>query len=101
MYIYERLGISYTHPLIAEHLVVGDFVVQKQNQYSFNQTLMDQTFEQSINRDSKTREEQIGFSNNTNTVYHWTLSFKEHAKISRNYTERSGKAEGCHKKKKI
>ena len=63
VYIYEILTVSDPHPSVAEHLAVGDFIVQPQNQYFFSQTSMDQIIEQTINRDSKTRDGQIGFSN--------------------------------------
>ena len=52
-YIYEMLAIPNTYPSIAEHLAAGNFVVQLQNQYSFNQTSMDQTTEQTMNRDKQ------------------------------------------------
>ena len=75
------LVVPDTHPSVEEHLAVGGFVVQQQNQYSFSQTSVDQTIEQTINRDS-----------NTNAVHCWILLFNQCAEISR-------KAEGCHKKK--
>ena len=90
-----------THPSVAEHLATGDFVVQQQNQYSFSQTLMDQTIEQTMNRDSKTTGGQIGFSNNANAVHQWILLFNQCAEISRSCTEMAGKAEGYHKKKDL
>ena len=41
VYTYEMLAIPDIHASIAEHLDNGDFVVQQQNQYSFNRTSMD------------------------------------------------------------
>ena len=73
--IFEMLAIIDTQPSIVKHLPVRDFVVQQQNQYSFSQTSIDQTNEQTMNRDCKNRGGQIGFSNNTNAVNHWILSF--------------------------
>ena len=99
VYIYEMLAVTDTHPSIAKHLASGDFVVQQQTQYPFCQTAMDQTIEQTMNRDSKTRGGQIGFSNNSNAVHRWFLSFNQRAQISKNCTEMAGKGEGCHNKK--
>ena len=62
---------------------------------------MNKAIEQTINRDSKTRGGQIGFSNNANAVYCWILSFNQHTEISRSCTEMTGKAEGGHKKKDL
>ena len=53
VYIYEMLAIPNTYPSIAEHLAAGNFVVQQQNQYSSSQTSMDQTMEQTMNRDKQ------------------------------------------------
>ena len=74
------LAVLDTHPSIVEHLAAGDFVVQQRNQYSFSQTSMDQSIKQAMNRDSKTRDGQIEFSNNANAVHHWILSFNQHVK---------------------
>ncbi|KAL8572752.1 hypothetical protein ACOMHN_030334 [Nucella lapillus] len=56
VYIHEILAVPETHPSVAEPLANGEFVVQQQDQHPFRQTSMDQTIEQTINRDSKTRD---------------------------------------------
>ena len=88
------LAILDTYPSIAEHLAARDFVVQQQNQYSFSRTSMDQTIEQTMNRDSKTRGGQVRFSNNAKAVHYWILSFSQDAEISKNCTEKAEKTEG-------
>ena len=60
---------------------------------------MEQTIEQTMNRDSKIGNGQIEFYNNANSVHRWILSFNQRTEISRSCTEIAGKAEGCHKKK--
>ena len=65
----------------------------------FSQTSEDQTNEQTVNRDSNTRDGQISFSNNVNAVHRWILSINQRAKISSSCTEIDGKVESCHKKK--
>ena len=62
---------------------------------------MDQTIEQTINRESKTRGGQFEFSNNANTVHRWILSFNQLAEISRSCTKMARKTEGRHKKKEF
>ena len=62
---------------------------------------MDQTIKETMNRDSKTIDEQIEFSNNINAVHRWILSFNQREEISRSCCEIAGKAEGCHKKKDL
>ena len=52
-----------------------------------------------MNRNSKTKGEHIGFSNNASAVRRWILSFSQRAEIYRSCTEMAGKGEGCHKKK--
>ena len=101
VYIYEILDVPDTHPSIAQHLAVGDFVVQQQNQNSFSQTSMEQTIEQTINRDSKTSDGQIEFSNNAYAIHRWILSFNQRAKISRSCPEMTGKSEACYKIKDL
>ena len=49
-------------------------------------------------KNSKTRDGQIGFSNNANAVHRWILSFNQRAEISRSCTEIVGKT-GLPKKK--
>ena len=59
VYIYEMLAVPDTHPSVEEHLAARDSVVQQENQYSFSQTSMDQTIEQTMNKDCKTRDGQL------------------------------------------
>jgi CRISPR/Cas system CSM-associated protein Csm2 small subunit len=95
------LAVPETHPSVAEPLANGEFVVQQQDQHPFSQTSMDQTIEQTINRDSKTRGGQTGFSNNANAVHRWILSYIQRAEISRSCADMAGKAAGCNEKKDL
>ena len=101
VYIYELLAVLDTYPSKAAHLAAGDFILQQQNQCFFSLTSMDQTIGQTMNKDCKTRDEQIGFSNNANAVHRWILSFNQREEISRSCTEMIWKAEGCHTKKDL
>ena len=91
VYIYVKLVVPDTYHFVAEHLAAGEFVVQQQNQYSFSQTSMDQTIEQTMNKDSKTKDGQIGLFNNSNAFHRWILSFNQHVEISWSCTEMAGK----------
>ena len=54
-----------------------------------------------MNRDSKARGRQIGFSNNANAVHRWILLFNQRAEICRSSAEIAAKADGCHEKKDL
>ena len=100
MYIYVMLVVSDTHNSVAEHLAAGEFVVQQQNQYSFSQTSMDQTIEQTMNKDGKIKDGQIGLFNNSNAFHRWLLLFNQRVEISRSCIEMVGKKQLAAMRKK-
>ena len=61
-------------------MVAGNFSTQHTSQ-PFRQTPMDQTLEQSLNKNSKTKGGMIGFSINKSAVYRWIKSFADRAEI--------------------
>ena len=61
-------------------MVAGNFSTQHTSQ-PFRQTPMDQTLEQSLNKNSKTKGGMIGFSINKSAVHRWIKSFADRAEI--------------------
>ena len=72
------LNLPISHPEIYNGLAGGDFVTQRTSE-PFSQTPMDQTLEQTLNKDSKTKSGLIGFSVNETAVQHWIRSFADRA----------------------
>lgn len=82
VYLLEMLNLEKTHPLVNKYLHNGEFVAQRQNVYGFSGIAMDQTIEQTANRDSKTKGGLTGISRNPNAVHRWMLSHHLRAQIS-------------------
>jgi len=51
------MSLEEKHPAAHEALQVGKFVVQQSTSSSFSQVAIDQTIEQTINRDTKSRDQ--------------------------------------------
>lgn len=58
------------------------FAVQRQSKYGFSAVSCDQTIEQTINRDSKTKGGLVGFTLNRSAVHRWLLAQSERAAIT-------------------
>jgi len=78
-YWLEMMNLYKTHPYINQHLLQGEFVVQRQTAYGFSQIACDQTIEQTANRDSKTKGGLTGITVNKGAVHRWILSHPERA----------------------
>lgn len=68
-----------THPDAHKKLSEGEFAVQMGNTNGVGQTPVDQTIEETINRDSKVKGGIIGFNKKKNTVQRWILTPHERA----------------------
>lgn len=60
----------------------SNFSVQRQDNHGFSAVACDQTIEQTINRNSKTKGGVVGFSMNPTSVHRWLLSQSERAAIT-------------------
>ena len=69
------------HPDAYRQLCEGNFVVQRSNSIGFSQTSVDQTIEQTFNRDTKTKGGIIGFSLKKGAVERWVLTAHARATI--------------------
>ena len=68
----------------------SNFSVQLQNIHGFSAVACDQTIEQTVNRDSKTKGGLVGFSMNRASVHRWLLSQSERAAIAQRCELMSG-----------
>ena len=79
-----------SHPQTYEAFCNGDFVVQRSSQNPFGQIPVDQTIEQTINRDTKTKGGIIGFSTNRSAVQRWVYTANERAAITESCRKMAG-----------
>ena len=68
----------------------SNFAIQRQNDHGFSAVACDQTIEQTVNRDSKTKGGVTGFSMNRASVHRWLLSQSERAAITQQCKAMSG-----------
>ena len=69
------------HPDACRQLCEGNFAVQRSDSVGFSQTAVDQTIEQTFNRDTKTKGGIIGFSLKKGAVERWVLTAHTRATI--------------------
>ena len=91
IYWMEMQELPSTHPTIYAEFQQGHFAVQRQNEYGFSGVPCDQTIEQTVNKDSKTRGGLKGFTVNKGAVNRWTAGHHERAAIMRQVEEMAGK----------
>ena len=80
LYLCEMQALPKTHPEVHEQFLAGEFSVQR-GENSFSQIPVDQTIEQTINRDSKTQGGIIGFSQKAGAVQRWILTAHQRAEM--------------------
>ena len=66
------------------------FAVQRQSDHGYSAVSCDQTIEQAIIRDSKTKGGLIGFSLNRAAVHRWLLAQSERAAITNKCKDMAG-----------
>ena len=81
VYWYDMMSLEDTHPSTHEAFKAGDFVVQRSSS-AFSQVAVDQTIEQTFNRDTKSKGGIVGFSLNKGAVQRWLLTSHERAAIT-------------------
>ena len=80
MYLVHMLELPDTRPKAYSMLSHGDFGVQHTTSHGFSQLPVDQTIEQTLNRNTKTKGDIIGFSLKKGAVQRWMLT--AHARAS-------------------
>ena len=68
----------------------NSFAVQHQSDHGFSAVSCDQTIEQTINRDSKTKGGLVGFSLNHAAIHRWLLAQSERAAITNKCKDMTG-----------
>ena len=79
-----------SHPEANTYLQNGGFTVQGSHASPFSQIPIDQTIEQTINRDTKTKGGIVGFSLNKGAVQRWMLTAHERAAVTQNLKKMMG-----------
>ena len=80
VYLVHMLELPDKHPDAYSMLSQGDFGVQRTTSHGFSQLPVDQTIEQTLNRNTKTKGGIIGFSLKKGAVQRWMLT--AHARAS-------------------
>lgn len=86
----DMLALEQNHPSVHQAVDSGDFVVQRSSWNGFGQVAVDQTIEQTINCDTKSKGGIIGFSLNKAAVQRWVLTSHERAAVTQACREMSG-----------
>ncbi|CAB3989225.1 Hypothetical predicted protein [Paramuricea clavata] len=94
------LNLPTSNPDIHEQMIAGNFATQRTSQ-PFNQTPMDQTLEQTLNKNSKTKGGMIGFSINKSAVHRWIKSFADRAEIQSICENMAGRGNHTHQRKEM
>ena len=90
VYLCDMLALEQNHPSVHQAVNSGDFVVQRSSCNGFSQVAVDQTIEQTINCDTKSKGGIIGFSLNKAAVQRWVLTSHERAAVTQVCREMSG-----------
>ena len=80
VYLLHMLALKDTHPEAHKMLSEGEFGVQRTSSHGFSQLPVDQTIEQTLNRNTKTKGGIVGFSLKKGAVQRWLLT--AHARAS-------------------
>lgn len=89
LYWCEMMLLAEKHPVALEAFQAGEFAAQRSTG-SFTQVAVDQTIEQTINRDTKSKGGIIGFSVNKGAVQRWLLTSHERAATTQACREIAG-----------
>lgn len=92
VYLCDMLALEQNHPSVHEAVKTGDFVVQRSSWNGFGQVSVDQTIEQTINCDTKSKGGIIGFSLNKAAVHRWVLTSHERAAVTQACRKMAGSA---------
>lgn len=82
VYWEEMMSLQQTHPAAYNMLESGDFGVQRNNTHGFSQVPVDQTIEQTLNRNTKTKGGIVGFSLKKGAVRRWLITAHVRAAIT-------------------
>ena len=84
LYLCDMMALPTTHPDVHQHMVDGGFSVQRSEGSSFASVPIDQTIEQTINKDSKSAGGCSRFSTKEKSRGVWTMTAIHRSEIARN-----------------
>ena len=90
LYWAQMKALSTSHPEANTYLQNGGFAIQRSHASPFSQIPIDQTIEQTTNRDTKTKGGIVGFSLNRGAVQRWMLTAHERAAVTQNLKKMMG-----------
>ena len=90
IYLWDMIQLHKEHPVADSELHTGGFAVQRCEGHPFSQIPVDQTIEQTINRDTKTPGGIIGFSQNKAATHRWLLTAHHRASVTQCCREMAG-----------
>ena len=90
LYWWDMHQLHITHPEVNTQMQLGEFAVQRTSQKPFSQLPVDQTIEQTVNRDSKTPGGIVGFSLNKAATQRWIITAHERAAMTNSCRELAG-----------
>ena len=82
VYWAEMVRLEKTHPMAFQEFTNGNFGVQRNKDFGFTQLPVDQTIEQTINKNTKTKGGIIGFSLKKGAVDRWIITSHERCAIT-------------------
>ena len=90
IYLWDMIQLHKEHPIADAELNMGGFAVQRCAGHAFSQIPVDQTIEQTVNRDTKTPGGIIGFSQNKAATHRWLLTAHHRASVTQCCREMAG-----------
>ena len=90
IYLWDMLQLQMTHLDIEKSMKQGENAVQRCEGKAFCQIPVDQTIEQTVNRDSKTPGGIIGFSLNKSALQGWILTAHERPAVTQSCKRMAG-----------
>ena len=90
IYLWDMIQLLKEHPVADSELHTGGFAVQQCEGHAFSQIPVDQTIEQTGNRDTKTPGGIIGFSQNKAATHRWLLTAHHRASVTQCFREMAG-----------
>ena len=71
MYIADMRALEQKHPGSYQHMQSGGFVVRRTDNHRFNCVATDQAFEQTVNRDGKSKGGVVGLTLRNSALSRW------------------------------
>ena len=90
LYWAQMKALPTSHPEANTYLQNGGFAIQRSHASPFSLIPIDQTIEQTVNRDTKTKGGTVGFSLNRGAVQRWMLTAYERAAVTQNLKKMMG-----------